>query len=602
MPHPRKSRLSITGAILKQLREDAIERRAGEGVEWCRAHFALVAALDARNRHAPALAGYLAQWIDLGFIDATVVRNLLSRFPKPLQNELPLKDYIQLRIAEGIIAECGGEPASAARHFDFVISLGEDAVADRQLLALAHFRKARAQRSQGEYEIALAHTNRAREIAADLGHTKMVAAIQVLEGWLCLDKEKPQRAMEVLREAEAVLQDTDDFLSLGSIHCAFGQLALHEGRYDLALNHFTRAISLYGKRDSRHPDIARSFTNIAHSQRWTAIRLTRRIDNEVVRRRRSAACSPEIPETRDAACGIVIDLSSRQQIEKLRAEAAGNLDRAEEIYGFLGSSQGKGMVRIERGFLFLDSGDLERAELEANQAWDLGAASEDRALMAGARILQSLIEGAKYDEEIDEDPGRHALRAHDYSNEALAFAGSSEAQRPPIAAPNISETLPQRPRVARPFCASSSEDHRLLARAYICQGLTNCNSFFNNVEAAKDCCQRAGALLPAGCRDHLWDEYQMLAARVLMTGNVDATLRKWTQGLVENKTFQQMVDEFAELVIPSIWEREGKNISRVVAKLSISPKKVRRVLSRAGVKACGTGVSGSENPHSEPRP
>jgi hypothetical protein len=39
-----------------------------------------------------------------------------------------------------------------------------------------------------------------------------------------------------------------------------------------------------------------------------------------------------------------------------------------------------------------------------------------------------------------------------------------------------------------------------------------------------------------------------------------------------------------------------------VAKLSISPKKVRRVLSRAGVKACGTGVSGSENPHSEPRP
>src|SRR5438067_11011383 len=34
-------------------------------------------------------------------------------------------------------------------------------------------------------------------------------------------------------------------------------------------------------------------------------------------------------------------------------------------------------------------------------------------------------------------------------------ASYSEAQRPPGAAPNVSETLPQRPRVARPFCASS---------------------------------------------------------------------------------------------------------------------------------------------------
>jgi len=38
-------------------------------------------------------------------------------------------------------------------------------------------------------------------------------------------------------------------------------------------------------------------------------------------------------------------------------------------------------------------------------------------------------------------------------------------------------------------------------------------------------------------------------------------------------------------VIPTVWEREKRNVSRVVTKLSISPKKVRRILSRAGLKA-----------------
>jgi hypothetical protein len=34
-----------------------------------------------------------------------------------------------------------------------------------------------------------------------------------------------------------------------------------------------------------------------------------------------------------------------------------------------------------------------------------------------------------------------------------------------------------------------------------------------------------------------------------------------------------------------VWEREGKKVSRVAAKLSILPKKVRRILGRLGLKA-----------------
>jgi hypothetical protein len=49
-----------------------------------------------------------------------------------------------------------------------------------------------------------------------------------------------------------------------------------------------------------------------------------------------------------------------------------------------------------------------------------------------------------------------------------------------------------------------------------------------------------------------------------------------------DKTFQQISEEFAELVVPRVWEREGRNISRVATRLSISPKKVRRILTHVG--------------------
>jgi DNA-binding NtrC family response regulator len=62
---------------------------------------------------------------------------------------------------------------------------------------------------------------------------------------------------------------------------------------------------------------------------------------------------------------------------------------------------------------------------------------------------------------------------------------------------------------------------------------------------------------------------------------IDAVLRAWCAGDVENTSFQQMTEEFARIVIPKVWEREGRKISKVAEKLSISPKKVRRILHSA---------------------
>jgi hypothetical protein len=57
--------------------------------------------------------------------------------------------------------------------------------------------------------------------------------------------------------------------------------------------------------------------------------------------------------------------------------------------------------------------------------------------------------------------------------------------------------------------------------------------------------------------------------------------------MLGDKTFQQVTEEFAEIVIPKVWVREGRRISRVAQKLSVSPKKVRRILRNAGLLTAG---------------
>ena len=70
-----------------------------------------------------------------------------------------------------------------------------------------------------------------------------------------------------------------------------------------------------------------------------------------------------------------------------------------------------------------------------------------------------------------------------------------------------------------------------------------------------------------------------MKARGLHARPIDPQLRAWSNGAVENKTFQQMTEEFARIVIPKVWEREDRKVARVAKKLSISPKKVRTNLT-----------------------
>jgi hypothetical protein len=245
---------------------------------------------------------------------------------------------------------------------------------------------------------------------------------------------------------------------------------------------------------------------------------------------------------------------ARKQFARLREKALEQLQAAGAIYQGQGNHRGMGAVHILRGFLCLDSGELDSAGSEAAEAFRHGEQKADYILMARARILQSIVENAKFDEQIEEASGanQHAQLAHDFARDAVEFA-------------------------------KHTQNRRLLARAHVCQGMTFANDFFDNVEAARQCCDAAAALLKPQGPDYIWDDLQELKARILRRGPVETVLREWSQGLVGDKTFQQITEDFAHIIIPKVWEREERKVSRVAARLSISPKKVRRILRAAGL-------------------
>jgi len=544
---PRKplANAKISDGVLARLRGDLASRRIGSGIDWLENHRDLLAGLNPSQKNAAALLGYLAQWVDIGFDHPHLVKQLLSRFPYVLRAALPLTDYVHLRMAEGLVAMAEEEPEGAIRQFETVLSF-EDEIQDKELVAIANFWIGRCQRKMGQYDVALKYTVKAKEVALHLGYPKMAAVMQVLESWLIFQGGKAQAARRTLKEAEGVLLDTDDYVTRGNIQSAYGRIARRQGRYDEALQHFADSIAEYTKRNPHHRNLARALANIAFVKRLIAVRLGKRIDREVARRWKTNRRMP-VP-------GAPRKLRERALLERLGAEALAHLAEAERIYTVYGDHRGLGTVRVHRGWLCLDRGDLDAAASEAAAAHRLGEDKKDYILEARARILQSTVENAKFEEQIDERSGlsHHAQLACDFARDAVE-------------------------------CAQHTQNRRLLARAYIAQGFVLANDFFDDPQAAGESCDRAAALLKPEGQDYVWEDLQALKRKLLKAGSIDSVLRQWSQGIVGDKTFQQITEEFAGIVIPKVWKRQGRKISRVATRLSISPKKVRRILSKAGL-------------------
>jgi tetratricopeptide (TPR) repeat protein len=493
------------------------------------------------ERVGAAVALRATQWLDVGYRDQKRVATLLAQFSPALRAKLPFRDYLCLRLAEAFYSLTTEDADTAIELLEFVLK-AERELGDDHLMVLAHFWKGRSHRKKGEYEAALEHIVEARRRAETMQADKLAAVIEVQQAWLIFQKGEPKKALHLLNHAAQQLKETDDVISLGNIESARGRIVRRTGEYSLALEHYERAIGIYAQRDPNHRNLARALVNSAYVKRLLALHLRKRIDSR----------APPLKRHLPAKSGDHRNYHARYA--EVCREALEQLARAGEIYALNEHHGGTGSVLVNTGQLHLDMGEIDRAIAEASKAYTLGHEKNDQILMGRSRILDTFAENARVDEQLgeDSDTAVYANAARRYAEEAIALA-------------------------------KHTQNRRLLAGAYIARGMTAANDFFQEWDDAKQCASRATALLRSDDRDHLWDELITLKARILRASGVDETLRAWSDGMVGEKTFQQITEEFAEIVIPKVWAREGKKISRVAERLSISPKKVRRILRNAGL-------------------
>jgi tetratricopeptide (TPR) repeat protein len=516
--------MPLTLALLHKLDDALVERRVSEGFKLLERAGDGVDRLSPHDPHAASYLLNLAQWVDLGYRDHHLVEALVKRFPAARRAEMKLVDFLQLRMVEAFVALASEDAGSAISILEKVLAIQSD-VSDPRLIFVAHFWKGRAHRQKGEYELAMHHILEAKQTAQQLRAPRLIAVTQVHESWMLFQRGRRKEAFRLLDEAEAELKLTGHDLSLGNIASARGRYVRRSGEYAKALIHFQQAIAIYSEHSPNHSNLARALVNAAYVKRLIAIDL-----------------SHSAKEGR--ARGVQHD-----RYLKICGEALDLLHRADQIYTLNRHRSGRGNVLVNAGHLHLDRDDIDRASEEAAKAFELGQEKQDSILMARARTLQAAIKNKQVEEQVGEaeDIASFANAAAQFADEAIAFA-------------------------------QQTQNKRLLAGAYIARGSTAANDFFEEWQAAKQFASLAGDLLSPDDRDHLSKELAVLKSRILRAIGIDETLRSWSDGLIGNKTFQQVTEEFAEIVIPKVWMREDRNISRVAAKLSISPKKVRRIL------------------------
>jgi tetratricopeptide (TPR) repeat protein len=537
--------MEIPERFLDQLKEDIAWRRIDSGLKCLEAHKDFVESCNPGQKGAGVLLGYLAQWVDIGFAQLRLLKELLGRFSAADREKLPLVEYVHLRMAEGLVAMSEEEFTKAIRNFETVLAL-EESIRDKQVISIANYWMGRCLRRQGRYDDALEYVAKAKELALQLHYPKMTAVMQVLEGWISFQKGKPEEAARILAQAEEILVETDDYITRGNICSAYGRIARRQGNYDQALSRFAKAVEDYTKRDPYNRNLARSFVNIAFVKRLLALQFRNKIDTEAARSRKKRA--------RGASPTPFRKLPGREQLSQLREEAFEHLSKAREIYDRYDDHRGKGNIYITFGYLHLDNGELDRAASVAANAFSLGAEKKDSVLKGRARILQCAVECAKYEEQIEEGTSgvRVSQLACEFAREALEFS-------------------------------KNTQNRRLIAKACIALGLALCLDLSDDREAVRQCADEAAKLLPPVNHDYVGRELQELKRKLRAAGHINPTLREWSEGITGSKSFQQVSDEFARIVIPKVWRREGCKVARVAARLAISPKKVRRILRDQGL-------------------
>jgi tetratricopeptide (TPR) repeat protein len=536
---PRKRR-PISSGMLSALRADIDSRRIEHGMNLLTNMTCIIDSFDPSVENAAAFLGILAEWSDLGFGNLDSVKRLIASYDVQRRSKLPIYEYIPLRMAEGMVAMTEEMFDRAIDHFSIVLKLAEE-VSAWDILAIVNYWTARCERKKGQHENALIRVRKAREVQSAHGHIQNEVPARMLESLILFENGNSKQALSGLREAEVILSQTDDYLTRGNIQSTYGHFFERELRFGQAIEHYMHAIQQFRKGESEGVHVARTIVDMSFARIQMARRLRQSIEGYPDQRR-------DEPQTPPRA-------SFLKELSGLYVIIVKDLDYAAGIYTRSPNPRGTARVHLYRGYLYLDMGKLDFAAQEAGLAYFAAESKHDFILMASGRNLQCMIENARVEDEI-EGWTEHAVASQDYARDAVELA-------------------------------SNTQNRRLLAAVYTWYGLTFSNGFFGAQDrmrdSAREAMDKAALYLEPGVRDYIWEDFQVLKRRLSESTTLAPKLMQWAHGEVGEKTFRQLEEDFADLVIPKMWEQENRKISRVASRLSISPRKVRRVLTRLGL-------------------
>jgi tetratricopeptide (TPR) repeat protein len=532
---PRKQG-PFSSELLSALRADIDSRRIDHGMSLLESSADILASFDPCSENAAPFLGLLAEWSDIGFGNFELIRGLIAKYGKQLRSGLSISEYAPLRMAEGMVAMNGEILDEAIDHFAIVLELARETSA-WHILAITHYWTARCLRKKGQYEKALAHLKKAVEVQSAHGHVQNEVPARVLQSLILFENGELKQALVGLREAEALLSRSDDYVTLGNIQSTYGRILERELRFGQAIEHFERAISEFKKRDPKFLNVARTIVDMS----FTRIQVARHLRHNI----------ETYPHPQKNTQPLPARSAWVKELANLHGIILADLNYAAEIYDRTPNVRGIARVHLYRGYLYLDMGKLDFAAQEAGDAYVAAESKRDFILMASARNLQCVVENARVEEEV-EGWINHAVASQDYARDAVELA-------------------------------MRTQDRRLLAIVYTWHGLTLSNSFFREREKAREAMDKAAAYLEPGVKDYIWEDFQSLKRRLLENATLEPKLLQWAHGEVGEKTFRQLEEDFADLVIPRLWEEDEKKVSRVAARLSVSPRKVRRVLVRLGL-------------------
>ena len=526
---------------------DCLRRRSiAEGIKLLNRAEPAWSGHELNDRHGAEVLLMLAQWVDVGYRDPQLLRERLDRLTGAQREQMAVTAYVRVRMTEAFYELSTNDADGAIRILGWLLQV-EDVFQDAELKALANLWKARAHRKKADYDAARDHLQAALDLALGLeGSEALVAIIKIQQAWIVFQYGDSHGALQLLDEAEVVLKETDHWIALGNIESARGRIVRRHGDYARAVTHFERAVALYEISHPHHTNLARAVTNLSFVKRLLAGQLKRHIDVTVARKSgRGASGESRLREF-------------HRQYQELYRSAILELERAKEICLLHGEHAGLGSALLNAGYLHLDVGDLGMAEKEAAQALEIAETHRNVLLRARACTLMGMIENARVEELLGSaaEIPVYARAAKQHCMEAVALA-------------------------------QSMENKRVLLNAYVALGETAANNFFHDYELAQRCVDAASGLLDPQDADYAVDRLNALKSRLLKVVGIDDTLRAWSQGILTGKSFQEVTEQFAQLVIPRVWMREECKISRVAKKLAMSPQKVRRLvkLSSIGLKA-----------------